>query len=192
MRMQIVAILSFAILCLAPLGLGQQSQPAPQKALTPEQQAYSQWEAHYRQLQVQGKQIFDVEMAREKAGDCPNANSDYDFGVCYQKQLEITDANLKSFESTIHDLLAPEPQMPGETDTHPPGPSGPSLTAAQLTAEFESVEQLWQQYRDAACTAAFHQFDGGSGAPSFGMQCRIQIARDHMRELKTIYGESFL
>jgi len=43
-----------------------------------------------------------------------------------------------------------------------------------------------------ACSATHHQFDGGSGGPSFEMQCRLMLARDHMRELKMIYGESFL
>jgi uncharacterized protein YecT (DUF1311 family) len=182
--------------CLALYGHGQQNQPAHHKVLTPEQQAYQQqyqqWSTHYRQLQAQGKQIFDAEMAREKAGDCPNASSTYDFNVCYGKQLDITEANLKSFEETIHDLLAPAPQMPGEPATPSQGPAGPSLTSAQLTAEFESVERVWRQYRDTACTAAYHQFGGGTGAPSFEMQCRLQLTRDHMRELRMIYGESFL
>jgi uncharacterized protein YecT (DUF1311 family) len=192
MRTHIVALIFSAILCLTPYGHGQQNQPADHRALTPEQQAYRQWEAHYRQMQAQGTQIFDAEMAREKAGDCPNASSTYDFNVCYGKQLDITEANLKSFETTIHDLLAPAPQAQGEPATPSPGPAGPNLTDAQLTAEFESVERIWQQYRDTACTAAFHQFGGGTGGPGFGMQCRLQLARDHMRELRMIYGESFL
>ncbi len=196
MRTHVVVMISSAILCLAPYGHGQQSQPAHHKALTPEQQAYQQqyqqWSAHYRQLQVQGKQIFDAEIAREKVGDCPNAVSTYDFNVCYGKQLDTTEANLKSSEDTIHDLLAPAPQMPGEPARPSPGPAGSSLTPAQLTAEFESVERIWGQYRDTACRAAFHQFGGGSGGPSFEMQCRLQLTRDHMRELRMIYGESFL
>jgi uncharacterized protein YecT (DUF1311 family) len=196
MRNQIVAIVFFAIVCLALYGDGQQNQPAHHKALTPEQQAnqqqYRQWEAHHRQLQVQGKQIFDAEMAREKAGDCPNAGTTYDFNICYGKQLNTTEANLKSLEETIRDLLAPATQMQGDPNTPPPGVASPSLTSAQLTAEFESVVRIWLQYRDTACTAAFHQFGDGSGGPSFEMQCRLQLARDHMRELRMIYGESFL
>jgi len=196
MRTDIVAVVSSAILCFALYGRGQQSPPSHHKVLTPEQQAYQQqyqqWSAHYRQLQTQGKQIFDAEMAREGAGDCPNASTTYDFNICYGKRLDTTEANLKSFEASLHDLLAPGPQMPGEPATPPPGPGGPSMTPAQLTAEFESVEQIWRQYRDTACTAAFHQFSGGTGGPSFEGQCRLQLARDHMRELRMIYGESFL
>ena len=49
MRTHIVALIFSAILCLTPYGHGQQNQPADHRALTPEQQAYRQWEAHYRQ-----------------------------------------------------------------------------------------------------------------------------------------------
>jgi uncharacterized protein YecT (DUF1311 family) len=196
MRTHFRAVFSFAVLCLAPYGRGQENPPADQKVLTPEQQAYQQryreWETHYRQLQAQGKQIFDAEMSREKAPLCPEASSTYDVDVCYGKELGITEANLKNFETVIHDLLVPGPEMPGPEVPAPPGVAGPHLTPEQHIAEFESVEQDWRQYRDAACAAALHQFDGGTGGPSFELQCQIQLARDHMRELRTIYGESFL
>lgn len=196
MRAHILTVISFAILCLAVYGRGQQNPATHHKVLTPEQiayqQQYKQWYAHQQQLQAQAMQNYDAEMAREKAGDCPNASSTYEFNVCYGKQLDITDANLKSFEASLHDLLAPAPRMPGEPATPPPGPGGPSMTPAQLTAEFESVTRIWRQYRDTACTAAFHQFGGGTGGPSFELQCRLQLARDHMREMRMIYGGSFL
>jgi hypothetical protein len=48
----------------------------------------------------QAKQVFDTEMSRENAGDCPDAKTDYDFNVCYGKQLTITDQNLKSYEGS--------------------------------------------------------------------------------------------
>jgi uncharacterized protein YecT (DUF1311 family) len=50
------------------------------------------------------------------------------------------------------------------------------------------VEQSWWQYREVACAAAFHQFDGGTGGPSFQLECKLKLARDHMRELSLIYG----
>jgi uncharacterized protein YecT (DUF1311 family) len=196
MRTYIVAAVASAVLCFAQSAPGQQNPPAPHKVLTPEQQAYQQqyrqWSAHHQQVQAQEKQTFDAEMAREKAGDCSNAGSTYDMNVCYGKQLGMTEANLKSFEGGIRDLLAPAPQMPGESATLPPGVAGPHLTSAQLTAEFESVEQAWRKYRETACTAAFHQFDGGTGAPNFEAQCELKLTRDHMRELLMIYGEAFL
>jgi hypothetical protein len=30
-------------------------------------------------LNIEAKQVFDAEMAREKAGDCPDANNTYEF-----------------------------------------------------------------------------------------------------------------
>jgi uncharacterized protein YecT (DUF1311 family) len=181
-----------AVLCLALYGHGQQNQPAHHKVLTPEQQTYQQelklYSARQQRLQVQAKQIFDAEMAREKTDDCPDAVSTYELRVCYGKQLDTTEANLKNFEATIHDLLAPAPQMPGEPATLPPGPAGPNLTSAQLTAEFESVERIWRQYRDTACTAAFHQYGGGTLGPIVELECNLRFARNHMRELKSVYG----
>jgi uncharacterized protein YecT (DUF1311 family) len=192
MRTSSVMIISTVIVFLtAAYARGQQSQSAGQRPLTPEQQAYRQWDARHQQLKDQGKQIFDAEMAREKAGDCPDANTTDDFNTCYGKQLDATEASLKSFEATIHGLLEPPPKMPGERAAPPPSAGG-IPTAAQDIAEFESVEQSWRAYRDQACAAAFHQFQGGTGAPSFELECRLQLTRDHMRELKMIYGESFI
>jgi uncharacterized protein YecT (DUF1311 family) len=190
MRTRIVAALSLTFLCLASLALSQQGPPAHHKVLTPEQQAYQQqygqWYARHQQLQAQAKQIYDAEMAREKAGDCPNASSTLDFNVCYGKQIDTAEANLKSFEATLHDLLGPAAEM-GEQATPSPGPAGPSLTSAQITVEFESVEKVWRQYRETTCTAAFHQFGGGTGGPSFEAECWLRLTRDHMRELEMIY-----
>jgi hypothetical protein len=78
----------------------------------------------------------------------------------------------------------------------PPGPQDapdPNLqTPEQDRADFEHVEQSWRQYTKLACTAAYHQFDGGSGGPSFEMQCELKLTRDHLQELAMIYGEEFL
>ena len=189
------AMVSF--LCAAaflPLLTGQkssQSPPRPKKVLTPEQKAFQQewkdWSAKHQALQAQAKQVYDAEMAREKAGDCPNAQTTYDFNICYGQQTKITDASLHSYEDIIRQLMIPGPQFPGQSPP-PPGPGGPSLTPDQLSAEFDHVEQLWQQYRDTACTAALHQFDGGTGGPSFEAECELKLMRNHMRELDMIYG----
>jgi uncharacterized protein YecT (DUF1311 family) len=56
------------------------------------------------------------------------------------------------------------------------------------TNEFDALEKAWQQFRELACTAAFHQFDGGSGESSFQIECELKLTRDHMRELDLIYG----
>lgn len=172
---------------------GQQSSATTKKAPTPDQLAFQRQTSAFRakRLSLQGlaKQIFDAEMSREKAGDCPNADTTYDVNVCLGKQLTITDQALESYEGVIEGLLAPWPQMPGQANTNAPGPAGPSFTPKQHSEEFERVEKAWREYREAACTAAFHQFEGGTGGPGFQMECRLKLARDHMRELAMIYGE---
>jgi uncharacterized protein YecT (DUF1311 family) len=183
---------------LLPHGFGQQGPdqqtPArPKKILTPEQKVYQQQRKEYmakrQSLQAQAKEVFDAETAREKAGDCPDAKTTYDFNICYGKQTATTDQNLKSYEGIIRELLAPGPRMPDQADSNMPGIAGPVLTPQQFLEEFDRVEQSWRQYRETACKAAFHQFDGGTGGPSFEMECELSLTRGHMRELEMIYGE---
>jgi uncharacterized protein YecT (DUF1311 family) len=192
-----LALLLFGILILLPLSFGQQGSTQPEpikpaKVLTPEQKEYQQQWREYmakRQgLQAQAKQVFESEMSREKAGDCPEAQTTYDSNICYGNQVKITDQNLKSYEGLIQDLMAPMPQMPGKSADNRPGPAGPSFTPEQVLEEFDHVEEVWRQYRETACTAAYHQFNGGTGGPSFQMECQLNLARDHMRELDTVYG----
>jgi uncharacterized protein YecT (DUF1311 family) len=173
-----------------------QSSATPKEIHAPEQKEYQQQRAEYmvkrQRLQAQGKQILAAEMAREKAGDCTEANTTYDFNVCYGKQMAITEQNLKDYEGIIRELIAPSPQPLVEPDTDTTGVAGTRLTPKHLIEEFERVEQSWRQYRETACSAAFHQFGGGTGGPSFEMECELRLARDHVRELEMIYGEDLL
>lgn len=147
--------------------------------------------AKRRSLQAQAKLILNAEMAREKAGDCLEAQTTSDFDTCYGKQLSMTDQDLKSYEGIIRELLDPS-QTPGQPAAETAGVAGPVLTPAQFVAEFDRVEQRWRQYRQTACTAAFHEFDGGTGGASFQMECQLKLTRDHLRELEMIYGEDLL
>jgi uncharacterized protein YecT (DUF1311 family) len=171
---------------------GQQAPATVGKVPTAEQIVYQRqyhaFVAKRQSLQAQAKQVFDKEMAREKSGDCPDAKTTYEFNICYGKEEAITEQNLKLYESIIEGLQAPPPQMPGQTNTDVPRPGGPALTPKELSEEFERMEKVWQDYRETACTAAFHQFSGGTGGPSFELQCELKLTRDHMRELDLIYG----
>ena len=192
------AWLLFAVLLPPPHVFAQQTSAAPPKVFTPEQTTYQQqyqaWEANYRSLQTQAKQIYDAEMAREKAsekaGECPGANTTFDINVCLGELAETTDDALASFEQIIRGLQAPEPKMPGEVDSTPSTSSGP--TSQQILAQFNQLEQSWEQYRKIACQAAYDQFYGGSGAGGNESQCRLDLTRDHIRELHIIYGEDFI
>jgi hypothetical protein len=112
-------------------GSDQQTPAKPKKVLTPEQKVYrQQWKEYMAKrqgLQAQAKAVFDAEMAREKAGDCPEAKTTYDFNICYGEQTAITEENLKSYEGIIRELMAPQPRMPGESATEMHGPAGAAL-----------------------------------------------------------------
>jgi len=178
-----------AVLFVAGQIHAQQNPPPHQKVLTGEQKAYQQqyqsWFAHHQQLQVQVKGIFDTQIAQEKAGDCAEASSNSEFMACFGKLADTAEETLKGYEATIHELLTPAPQMPGAP---PAGPAGSALASTQHLAEFDSVENTWRQYREIACTAAFHQFDGGTGGPTLQAECELHLTRNHMRELDVIYG----
>lgn len=145
-------------------------------------------DAKRNNLRATAKEAFDRQMAEEKAADCPTASTTYEFNLCFGKAVEGTDRDLKIYESAIHDLL--DLRYPGvNEEEHPaPGPAGPVLTRAQSVTEFDRLEQLWRGYLEAATKAAFHQFDGGTGGPSFEMECHLQLVRSHMRELDKVYG----
>lgn len=185
----------FLVLCyalsLTPITFCRQTTSTPTKVLTPEQRELQQQvrelDARRNTLRAQAKEAFDAEMARQKAGDCPNANTTSEFNTCFGKAVDITDQNLQTFERAIRDLLGLK--YPSPTDQPPmPGPAGPALTTEQSVEEFDHMEQLWHSYLDAASTTAFHQFDGGTGGPSFEMETHLAIVRSHMTELNNLYG----
>ena len=182
----------YCLLLLSFPGFAQQTDARPKKILTPEQlefqQHVKQYEATREDLQAQANRAFDSEIAREKAGDCPSAKSTYEFNVCYGKETGTSNQNLTDFEEGIRNLLALEyPDFPAKSATRMPGSTSPQTASDQEPAEFDHHEQAWHSYLDAACTAAHHQFGGGTGGPSFEMECRIHLIRSHMHDLDFIY-----
>jgi uncharacterized protein YecT (DUF1311 family) len=162
------------------------SSPDQANASRPKQLDYQE---EWRQgLQAKAKQIFDAEAEREGSGDCSSSNTTADFDNCFGQRLEETATNLKNFDGVIRQWQSGSPQMSVSAAETTAGPAGPELTPAQHAAEFDRLENAWQQYRELACEAAFHQFDGGTGAPSFQMQCELKLTRAHLRELDLIYG----
>jgi uncharacterized protein YecT (DUF1311 family) len=182
-----------AVLCslvIAGLALAtQQSDTKPKKVLTPEQQAYQEVQAERGRLRAAAKWAFDAEMAREKAGDCPAAQTTYDFNMCYSMQNSITEENYKAYTGALRALLGLEhPLAPEDKEGPlPPRPAGPQLTPKEDVAEFDKTESLWAAYKEAECTVAFHQFGGGTGGPSAGTECRLRLTRSHMRDLDSVY-----
>jgi uncharacterized protein YecT (DUF1311 family) len=140
-------------------------------------------------LQAEARQIFAAEMTREQAGDCPSAQTTVDFNTCFADRLTLAGQSLKRYEEIIRDLTDPSPRAENPAQENPQAITGSVLTPQQHLAEFDRVEQAWRQYTSTACKAAFHQFEGGSGGPSFEEQCELKLTRNHIRELDMIYGE---
>jgi hypothetical protein len=175
----------FGALSFDALGFGQgpPQVPASEKQIVREEMRATQ--ATRDSLRAQAKQAFDAEMARQKSGDCRDANNTYEANMCFSKQVSVTDQNLKTYAEAIRNLLSLK--SVSLTSQPPPGPAGPQLTSDQQAAEFDHVEQLWRSYLDTAAGAAFHQFGGGTGGPSFEMQTHLQLVRSHMEELNNLY-----
>lgn len=189
--MRLFVLILCSVPVLSALSIGQQAPAHPKKILTPEQRAYQEQTGKVQEeratLRTQAKAAFGAEMAREKAGDCKGASTTYDFNVCYGKEIKISDQNLKIYEEAVRAILGLQyPKYPRQLTS---GSAGAILTPEQNVAEFDHTEQLWHSYLDSACTAAFHQFDGGTGSPSFDMETHLRLIRSHMRELDIIYGE---
>ena len=97
MRLMLV-LYGLLLLAIPPSWAASGRQAAsPNKTLTHEQQEYQrQWREYMAKrpdLQVRAKQIFDAEMAREKARDCPNVATTYDINVCLGKEVGTTNQN---------------------------------------------------------------------------------------------------
>lgn len=166
--------LALAVCCAPSLGAQQSVR-----------QRWNDVQARRDVLRAEAKQAYDAEMARQKAGDCLTAATTYDFNICFAKEVSLTDQNLKAYDGAIRDLLGLK--YPG-SQSPPPDAAGNVLTPEQEVAEFDHREHLWRSYMDAAARAAFHQFDGGTGAPSFEMETHLRLVRSHMAQLNDIYG----
>jgi hypothetical protein len=179
---QLLALILLLSQCGAASG-----QASLVKTLTPEQQVYQKKLADYtterNNLRGVAVQVYDAEMARAKAGDCPHAATTYDFNACYGKAKDDADHDLKTYEFAVRKLLGMEsPQMQGQT------PPATGEAPQQQVAEFDRLEQQWRLYSDLVSPVAFAQSGGGSGGPSFELETHVRLVRDHLEELHTIYG----
>ncbi len=92
------ALVLCCALTLPAFCFSQQPASRPKKVLTPEQQLLQQQmrdaDVKREALRAQAKQVFDAEMAKQKSGDCPDAQNTYQFNVCFGKAVDVTDQNL--------------------------------------------------------------------------------------------------
>jgi hypothetical protein len=184
---------SFILISMMALASSAMSQTAakPHKVLTPEQRQYqaqaAQWLTEREALRVQATNALDAEMQRGTAGDCPDAHSTMDAEKCLDQAIEVAQKNYLAFTSALRSMLGlAYPRMPGEKPVS--GPTGTPLTATELVTEFDQLESQSKKYREAASTAAYHQFKGGTHAPVFEAEMELKLLRLHLQELSSIYG----
>lgn len=179
------------ILACTGLALAQTSARPP-KVVTPEQRRYqtevSQWLAHRSQLRAQAQNALNAEMAREKAGDCPDANTTRAQEECLASEIQKTRSNYSAFADAVRTMLAlPYPTMVGEQPIS--GPTGKPLTSDERVTEFDKLEAESKAYRDDASKAAYDQYRGGTLAPVFALEAEQKLLRLHLKEIAFIYGE---
>jgi uncharacterized protein YecT (DUF1311 family) len=165
-------------------------QPRPKKVLTPEQIAYQAqiktYNAERDRLRDEANSAYSAEIAREKAGDCPNSTNTYDFNMCLSHEEEITQANYKVFVTTLRAMLAlPEPAMPGESPYI--GPTGPAATPAANAAAFDAAESAWHAYATAECNAVDTLWRSGTIVNEMVGLCNLRMARARLHELDVAY-----
>lgn len=114
------------------------------------------------------KAAYDKEMARAKAGDCPDADNTRDIVDCLGKEIETTTANYKAYTGALRSLLG-------------------IMDAGELVKEFDVTEAAWQKYREAQRTAAYGQFKGGTAAGPNASACDLMLIRNHLREIENVY-----
>ena len=138
--------------------------------------------ARYRE---EAKVAFDREMAREKAGDCKQADTTFAIVKCLGAENDTTSANYVAYAGALRSLLGLSGED-GESQSF--GLSGKPLTSKELVKDFEATEAAWQKYRTAQCSAAFNLFRGGSVATPQAGFCELMLVRSHMREVDYVYS----
>jgi len=129
--------------------------------------------AELQRLQAQAKAAFDGEMAREKSGDCPNAETTRAIVDCLGKEIDTATANFKAFSGAIRAIISLE--------------GADAKSREEQLKEFDEVGAAWDGYRKAQCQAAYDQYKGGTIAPVEAASCQLLLYRSRMREMNGLY-----
>jgi len=138
-------------------------------------------------LQKVAKTALEGEMAREKAGDCPNANNTREMNECYGTELGTSMANYKAYVGALRAMLAQSSPWGEPTES---GPTGKPLSEAERLAKFDQMERAWSEYEAAMTNGAFGLYKGGTIVNVMGLTSQLMLVRSHMRELAAVYGEA--
>jgi uncharacterized protein YecT (DUF1311 family) len=121
-----------------------------------------------------GLAAFDREMARQRSGFCPSAQTTAAINDCYGKELVTTNENYSEYTRSLGQMLRINP--------------GWRTSASHGYREFERAEAAWRAYREQTCTAIELHNDGGSGAPTDHLACALSLTGAHLQELSNTYS----
>jgi uncharacterized protein YecT (DUF1311 family) len=143
-----------------------------------------EWKAFYDKqatFRTRGTQALTAEYASEKTESCPNARNGVEMGECLKREVSTTQRNYEAYARAIGGLL--RLSAPGEAS------ATTSIQTPDMGKEFDLAELAWSKYRDAQCRAVADQYFGGDMAGGAYLSCKQEIARRHMHELESLYGD---
>jgi uncharacterized protein YecT (DUF1311 family) len=135
-------------------------------------------------LQSQAKAAYEREMAREKAGDCPNADNTRANVECLGNEISTTTANFKAFTGAIRSVLNLEGVDAKDTML---GPTGQTPSREEVLRAFDDASSAWDKYSKAQCDAIYGLYKGGTYTNVAGEGCQLMLLRSRMREMNALY-----
>lgn len=192
MRTAWSAALLAALIFSAGIAAAQTGNQASSRKQTPAaksnafRQAVTDFLAQRSRLQHQAGAAYQREMARKKAGGCPDARTTYAEVMCLGKADQAAGEDYKSFSGAIRALLGQKNPFAANTEAFA-GPTGKSLSSESLVKEFDQTEAEWETYRKTQCSAAYDLFKGGTIAPVMEGSCDLTLIRSRMADLNSIY-----
>src|ERR1700751_3838545 len=101
----VLLVVVATVLGNAALAVAQAPVARPPKVLTPAQKTFqaevTQWNTQQAALHAKAQAAFDVEMEREKRGDCPDVDSTRATEECLSAEIDKTRANYNTFAGAI-------------------------------------------------------------------------------------------
>jgi hypothetical protein len=129
---------------------------------------------------------------REKAGDCPDANSTAEINICYTEpgndhrtELEELRRNHPASDGSRM------PQLPGKPDAQQVCQEGQEGRPSRPNSTSSKFDQWSRSGGNTATRPAQPPFTSSTGAPvdpASRWNVELKLARDHMHELDLIYG----
>jgi uncharacterized protein YecT (DUF1311 family) len=167
---------ALAAIAISATMWGQPSQQDKQKTFM----------AELGRLQARAKAAYEREMAREKAGDCPNADNTRAIVECLGNQIATTTANFKEFTGATRSILSLEGADAKDTIL---GPTGRTPSREEEQKAFDDAASAWDKYSKAQCDATYGQYKGGTYVNVAAAHCKLLLFRSRMRDMNALYED---